>query len=383
MTSGEDFLRLVQHRNAADEVRHADLTSGLDGADTTQRDPWPKLDPAAFHGLAGEIVHAIEPETEADPPAVLVTTLSFFGSAVGPGPHAEADGSCHPARLNAVIVGDTARSRKGTSAQHPRRIFQAADPIWSDRLFDGGLSSGEGLIAAVRDGDDDEDGGAPDKRLCILESEFARVLKVASRDGNTISTVLRQAWDTGNLRVMTRKDPLKAAGAHISVMGHVTPDELTRRLTDTDIANGFANRFLFVLARRKRLLPSGGNFDPTPFVKRVHDALTAGRRIGRMQRSPEAEDRWSEMYQGFGDGDPGLLGAITARPDAQTLRLSVTYALLDGSKTIEVPHLEAAFAVWRFSEASAAWIFGDAVGDPIADKLLEAIRAAGEVGEDA
>jgi hypothetical protein len=166
-------------------------------------------------------------------------------------------------------------------------------------------------------------------------------------------------------------------------MGQITPDELTRRLTDTDIANGFANRFLFVLARRKRLLPSGGNFDPTPVVKRVHDALTDARRIGRMQRSPEAEERWSEMSRGFGDGEPGLLGAITALPDAQTLRLSVTYALLEGSKTIEIPHLEAAFAVWRFSEGSAAWIFRDAVGDPIADKLLEALRATGEAGEDA
>ena len=34
--------------------------------------PWPVMDQAAYHGLAGDVVRAIEPHTEADPVAILI-----------------------------------------------------------------------------------------------------------------------------------------------------------------------------------------------------------------------------------------------------------------------------------------------------------------------
>ena len=74
---------------------------------------------------------------------------------------------------------------------------------------------------------------------------------------------------------------------------------------------------------------------------------------------------------------PGLVGSITARAEAQILRLSLTYALLDGSPVIELPHLEAAAALWDFSAASVEHVFGTTtIGDLIADTLLSAARAA-------
>lgn len=42
--------------------------------------PWPTLDAAALHGLAGDIIRAIAPETEADPAAMLFTLLSIVGN---------------------------------------------------------------------------------------------------------------------------------------------------------------------------------------------------------------------------------------------------------------------------------------------------------------
>jgi hypothetical protein len=45
------------------------------------------------------------------------------------------------------------------------------------------------------------------------------------------------------------------------VAGDVTLEELRRVLTSTEAANGFANRFVHVLARRTKRLPSGGNLD--------------------------------------------------------------------------------------------------------------------------
>lgn len=347
---------------------------------------WPQLDPLALHGPAGEMVRTIEPHTEADPAALLADLLVSFGSAVGSGPYAVADASVHPARLNAVVVGETARARKGTSRANVSRIFEGIDPDWNSSRVMSGLASGEGLIAAVRDGDSDTDPGVKDKRLLIHESEFARVLGVAARDGNTLSAVVRDAWDTGRLRVLTRKDPLVATGAHVSILGHITIDELKRRLSDTEAANGFANRFLFICARRSKLLPSGGGLDDSELARLERlgrNAIERARALGRMHRSEGGERAWVRLYEELAEEDPGgLVGAITARAEAQCLRLSVVYALLDGSRAIEEVHVEAAACLWRFAQESATFIFGESLGDEVADRLLSAINAAGEAGLD-
>ena len=88
------------------------------------------------------------------------------------------------------------------------------------------------------------------KRLAVAEGEFANVLKVMAREGNTLSPVLRSAWDYGNLRSMTKNSEARATGAHISIIGHITKDELRRLLTETEQANGFGNRFLWLAVRR-------------------------------------------------------------------------------------------------------------------------------------
>jgi len=65
------------------------------------------------------------------------------------------------------------------------------------------------------------------------------------------------------------------------------------------------------------------------------------------------------------------------RGEAQTLRLSMLYALLDGVGMIDVPHLQAATAVWRYCEASAKIIFAEGQGetaDPLEQLLLQKIR---------
>jgi len=350
---------------------------------------WPRLDPHALHGLAGEFVNMIDPHTEADPTALLVSFLVAFGSAVSAGPYIVADGARHFPRLFAVLVGRTSRARKGTSWRHVRNVMELVDEGWATTRVLGGLSSGEGLIAAVGDGEEDNNGNLAgaviDKRLLVIEEEFARVLTVKGRESNTLSAVVRQAWDSGDLRTMTKK-PLSATGAHISVLGHITVEELRRTLTVTDRANGFANRFLIACVRRSKTLPDGGNLNDREvglFGRKVTGALDAARKIGRVQRSADATRRWAQLYRELVDDDPGgLVGAITDRAEAQVLRLSLVYALLDGSQLVEVVHLDAAEAVWRYCAQSAHYIFGESLGDEVADQLLAAIRKRGSIGMD-
>ena len=109
-------------------------------------------------------------------------------------------------------------------------------------------------------------------------------------------------------------------------------------------------------------------------------AVERAREIDEVRRTPAADHLWAALYDLMADDDPpGLVGAVTSRAEAQTLRLSLLYALLDGSNVIEVDHLQAAWEVWQHCRASCAAIFDNLSGDPVADKLLKAVReSAGE-----
>lgn len=350
---------------------------------------WPVLHDDALYGLAGEVVTTLDPHTEADRAAVLASFVVAFGAAVNSGPHAIADAAEHPARLFAVLVGATSRGRKGTAWANVRRLMVEADPgFTSDRIL-GGLASGEGLIAAVGDGVPDKDGnlegGVTDKRLLVFEPEFSRVLKVCGRDSSTLSAILRDVWDRGDLRVMTRNNPLKATGAHVSLLAHVTVEELRRSLAEVEAANGYGNRHLFIASRRSKRLPAGGNLDQSVLYalgREVGAALEHARRVGILRRSPEAEALWEDIYNSIDDEVDGMVGALTARAEAQMLRLSVAYALMEGSRVIDVPHLRAARAVWAYSEGTVAYVYGDAMGDDVADRMLTELRRAGAQGID-
>jgi hypothetical protein len=254
------------------------------------------------------------------------------------------------------------------------------------------MSTGEGMIWAVRDpvikrnskGEEETvDEGVADKRLLSVEEEFSRVLKCANREHNTLSAVFRQAFDTGNLRILTKSNPAEATGAHISVIGHITRQELSRHLTDTERANGFANRILWVCARRSKELPEGGNahlLDFSDIETRLRNAIAYAQTCGELQRDREAREFWSSIYHDLSAAKPGLFGAVTSRAEAYVVRLSLVYAVLDCADFIRREHLEAALAAWRFCENSARYIFGDSLGDPDADAVLAALREAGAAG---
>lgn len=368
-------------------ISHDSLNSpeSSGASDTNAPARWPVLDDDAFYGPAGTMAKTILPFTESDPAGLLLTALTIYGVAVGPGPHAIADGAKHPPRLYAVQVGRTSRGRKGSTFANLAPIATEADPTMTDRILEG-LASGEGLINAVRDKDPDEDRYDPDKRRLVQESEFSRVLRVAAREGNTLSEVVRSFWDKDRAQIITRKDPVKATGVHLGILAHVTIPDLRRYLNETDIANGFANRFLFVMSKRSQHLPFGGGLPQEKFDNLVQifgKALDDGRKLKRIFWSSESKPVWEDIYNSIDDDADGMVGAITARAEAQMLRLAVCYACMDGSEEILLPHLEAAYAVWNYCEDSTRYIFGDSLGDEVADALLTLLDAAGPDGLDA
>lgn len=350
-------------------------------ASSANMQAWPALPSAALHGLAGHVVRIIEPHSEADPAAILIQTLAATANMIGPGPHCVVESTRHALNLYAVLVGETSKGRKGTSWSHIERLCSRVDEQWAHERVTGGLSSAEGLISEVRD-----DTGSPrDRRLMIVQPEFASVLRVMGRDGNNLSPLLRDAWDSGNLRTLVKHDPLRATGALVSVIGHITRLELLRYLSDTEQHNGFANRLLWCSIKRSKFLPEGGQVpqaDIAALADRMREAIEWARQNSELEirRDDAARGLWAAVYPRLSGGLPGLLGAATSRAEAQVLRLSAVYAVLDCSAVVRVEHLRAALAVWDYCFASARFIFGDATGDPVADRIREALRGVGAEG---
>jgi hypothetical protein len=334
--------------------------------------PAPVAEPA-LHGPAGEFVRLIEPHTEADPIALLIQLLVAFGVAAGRHAHLRIEASRHYPNEFCVLVGASGKGRKGSSWDHVEQLLDAADPDLTHSRLVSGLSSGEGLIAEVRDPVDDNDTTAPaDKRLLVLEPEFAQVMKVLAREGNTLSPVVRNSWDGKRLQSLVRNAPLRASAAHVAIVAHITKDELLRYLNATELANGFFNRFLLIAVRRSKLLPFGGNLAATELDRLKHQLTTAlqhARTRGELTFDADARERYSQIYEHLSAPQPGMFGAATGRAEAHTIRLALIYALLDSSPQITRPHLDAALALWRYARDSTHWVFGDSLGDPTADDI--------------
>lgn len=360
----------------------------------------------AFYGLAGEVVREIDPHTEADPMATLITFLIGFGNLIGDNAHFMAGARKHPCRIFAVVVGESGNGRKGASLGDVRLLFRAVDPTWEGKQIKSGISSGEGLIYAVRDevvkkvpvfeGKGAEkkivdyeyeivDEGVEDKRLFDIEEEFGKTLRLAKRQGNTVTAVIRELWDSGSPRTLT-KNPLTTTDAHVSILGQITPEELEKEVCDVDLVNGLANRFLWLMVERSKILPSGGFFhkvDIDPLTKKIKAAVEFARKTGEMTRDEEAEELWEKVYEPLSTGVKGIVGSVTSRAEPQTMRLACIYALLDQSNEVKAIHLRAALELWSYCFKSARFIFGNAkvLEDSNANKLLDELKKWEEEGK--
>jgi hypothetical protein len=358
--------------------------------------PWPEpLAPEAFPGLAGELVRLIEPHSEADPAALLVQVLVAFGNLIGRTAHFRVEGQTHYLNEFAVLAGKTSKSRKGTSWGRVRQYMERVNLDWLGKRVQGGLASGEGMVHAVRDKTEKQepirgkggrveayqtvvvDEGEPDKRLLCVEEEYAGILRMLERQGNSLSQRMREAWQGQPIGSMTKNSPTKCKEPHISIIGHVTIEEIRRYLTASEQANGFGNRHLWLCVRRSKCLPDGSWHEPDEdLVQHLQDAAEFAVKVGELKRDNDARTIWHEIYPGLSDGKPGMNGAMLGRAEAHVMRLACLYAVLDLSPTVKPAHLTAALALWDYAEASVRYIFGDSTGDTVADDILRALRSA-------
>jgi len=339
---------------------------------------WPAApDPAVYHELPGEIVATIAPHTESDPVAILTQLLVSFGVAVGRDAWFQVEATRHHGNEYMCLVGDSARARKGSSWDHVRRLITTVDPTLQPRILTG-LSSGEGVIWAVRD-PSGQDPGHSDQRLLVIEPEFASALKASSREMSTLSPTLRSGWDGRPLAILTRTSPARASTAHIAIIGHITQHELRRHTTSLELANGYMNRVLLICCRRQRLLPEGGDPDPlhgTGLDRLLAVALKQARTAGNVRLGPGARELWHHAYRELAaEPTDQIVAQITARAEAHVIRLALIYALADGQREIAATHLTAALALQDYAARSAAWALTGATGHPLAEQIHAALVA--------
>jgi hypothetical protein len=356
---------------------------------------WPApLDEAAYFGLLGEIVRGVEKETEADPAAILTQLLVGFGNVIGRSAYARVGPAFHHTNESLLIIGQTSAARKGTAWSEVGRLLEHIDEEWWHRLGPG-LSSGEGLIFHVRDKvtakeaikdkggrvteyqDVIVDHGIDDKRLMVVETEFARALQAMQREGSTLNSIVRQAFDGGLLRSLVKGFPYQATGAHISIIGHITVEELHKLLASTDLANGFTNRFLWIACRRARLLPFGGDPDAEMikgFQDRLKTAVNFAKSVGHVRWTKDAMKLWEQKYELLTAPRPGALGGVVNRAEAHSLRVATLTALFNLKDAIELPHLQAALAIVDYSERSAKFVLGDRLRDREEAAILEYLK---------
>lgn len=336
----------------------------------------PRASDDCLYGLIGDIASAGSKDTEANPFAVAANALAYLSAAMGRACYMPVGNVWHHARIFTAQIGRSALGRKGDAASLIHRIDMALRKNHGDtiapQVHRGGLSTREGLVMLIHDGFTEgkkEIAKIEDKRLWVLESEFANVLAQAKRDGNTLSTALRDLWDGVPIRPAVKTSRVYASDPHVALSVAITPGELRAKLSAGELSNGFANRFMFLWAERTRLLPFP---KPTPkaevnaLAQRVADVIEYAKGNKpelkdefAMVLSDEAVKRWVSLYEGeLNTRSSGeRVNALLDRRAPTLLRIAMLLALTDKAQTVEVHHINAALAWIRYWADSVRFIF--------------------------
>jgi hypothetical protein len=262
-----------------------------------------------------------------------------------------------------------------------------------------GVSSGEGLIYAIRDaregeGEDDKrnDSGVSEKRLLVNLSEFGSVLALVRRPGSTLSAVIRNIYDCVTIETGAKVSPVHCKEPYGSISASITPSELTGLLFDEkDTAasadNGLGNRFLYLYVARDKLVaipaPTEGRDDLTRKVaENVKQVYASLKPVGAflstpIEFTPDAEALYvREIY-------PRLDGLQAASANAARLfgrmttncrKLAAILAVINGESQISVGALAAAAAWVEYGAATV-----NTVASTVADRRrMQQLRQDGE-----
>ncbi len=399
----QHFLHPPTNRGLSSDViaQPVDEQSKDDSPDIHRNAPQP--DPVCLYGLVGDVARAGSEGTEANAYAIAANFMAYLSCAIGRGPYLPIGNTWHHARLYILHIGRSGRGRKGDAVSLINRLDTALRQLRETAappIHRGGLSSHEGLVSLFHDGYKNGKLEVPaiqDKRLWVVESEFANVLHQGRREGNTLSAALRDCWDGVSLKPATKSNRLYASHPHLCLSGAISPSELLSLMRARELTNGFANRFLMIWAERERIVPF-----PQATPQDAVDALAArilsvlefvqAERVNERDHLPvtltaQAQSIYSQLYRGelIDDSAGEHVTSLLERRAPMLLRLAMIFALCDLQTQIDVKHIQAAIGWIRHGVESVKFVFlkasdaADTVRTNAAvKKIVEFLRLKGQ-----
>jgi hypothetical protein len=218
-----------------------------------------------------------------------------------------------------------------------------------------------------------------DKRLWVVESEWATAMIRAAREGSTLGPVMRSAWAGEDLGLLNR-DAIRATRPHIGIVGHITPSEFVTRMHNVELSGGTYNRFLPVFVERSQVVPEPPAMDVSTFATEAFElrrACASARRVQVVSRSEDFRELWRHVYQDLTTDDENpTLNRFTARAAPQTLRVAAVLALTEERSVMTADDLDCVLAFVNYSIASARYVIGASTDQAVVERFQEAIRAA-------
>lgn len=347
----------------------------------------------AYIGPLGKFIFDLSNYVEPCKESLLIQSLVVLGNLLNKKFYISISGNKLNTNLFAIILGKTSKARKGTSKRIVETIFR---DIWGDELRNRtkrGLSSGEGLIHSLRDPaygvKENKNGeqitvlidqGIENKNAIYYEEEFSRVLKSSKRDTNNITEVIREAYDSGNLSVLTRNNPLTATNTNVSIIAQSTIEEFKNILKNVDCDNGFYNRFIFCKASRANVIPhtiSPIEIDAYHEFKikmlKVKSFIELTNEL-EMEYSKDAMKLWEKYYLETAYSDE-INGNIKGRSEDQLQKVAMIYAISECSETIETRHLLASKAILDYCHQTIDYVFSSNKSEDLRDyKVLKYLK---------
>jgi Protein of unknown function (DUF3987) len=350
-----------------------------DAPDNHRNVPRPSQD--CLYGLIGDIARAGGNHTEANPYAVGLNAIAYVCAAIGRKPFIDIGNTRHHCRIFTQHIGRSGVGRKGDAVAIVHRIDIALRSLnieAAPKVHRGGLSSREGLIYLFHDGFTDGKTDVPavlDKRLWVVESEFANVLMQAKREGNTLSPALRDCFDGVSISPATKSARLSVTDPHVCLSVAITPSELRSSMAARELTNGFANRFLPIWAERTKIVPfpvATPQSDVDALARRLLEVLEfcqsaspAENDSKRVELTASAKVLYEQLYRSeLNDTSAGEhITALIERRAPMLLRLAMMFALCDLTTQVDDRHIKAALAWIRYSVESVKFVFASAADE--------------------
>jgi len=347
---------------------------------------------AAIGGWVREYVDLMSPTTEAPDAFHVATALTLVGSIMGRRIALfHASDKLH-ANFYTLLVGPSGRSRKDTAIKRGLGLAYSRPPRTEPLVVNQvpykivrDISSSEGLIAMLQQ----------DANLILYTSEFSKLMSNAARESTrSIGPTLIEAFDTppslqnntkANIQDPEKKGNAEAKDPYVSVLSTVQPEILADLVGKAETYSGFLNRWMIVVGDSKGARPNPPDIDEDT-AWRLLNRLT--KRINEYDQhtilrfSDAAAERWADWYiRNYPTGNESAAeDAMGIRRGTIVKKISLVYAVTEGAREIDLPHLEygIAFGDWCWEQTRRmipSW--GESQDAEMERKIIEKLTAKG------